>query len=226
MASQELGHLKGALFGGFDRHSVIDFLEVLGKERNGYRNELEESQLRCEELETALQAATQEKKQLEEQMAVWEKEREKLNAVAKANQTRAQTLEKDLRMTSEKLDEARKETAHLSAVEESLQTSQVELAQLRAQVLALQAEKEKALRRVARVMDSCSDMIRDLKREYRDLREDAAVTVEHLRRHLTRLDARLGEADALLDEPETRIQELEAMVERGRDMAQAVLTDE
>ncbi len=231
MAERELGRFKGALFGGFDRRSVADYIEVLAGERNAYKAQLEEKSLHCETLEEELVQLRQAQPSLLEREAAWKLEEEKLRAVAEAHRVRAATLERDLRAAAEKLDAASEKLTTMEKTLEAqaqagaaLEALQQRLEQTEAAAKAqAEAERQAAAARSGKLLDTCAATLRELRRDYGELREDAAAAAAQIRRQLLRLDTRLGEMDSLLEEPASRLREMETLVQREKSRGQRSL---
>ncbi len=238
MADRAAVQIRGTLFGGFNRRSVADYIELLAAERNAYQARLEESEEACEALNAELAESSAREGELLEKEQAWLLEKEKLTGVSEAHRVRVETLNADLRAMSGKLDEAnaglrdaKAQLAELTAVLEAHKQAEAELEELKSHMVEMEAEariRAKKLEAAASarsdaLLKNCGDMVQNLEQDYSDLREDLLATAEHLRRHLLRLDAKLLEMDALLEEPAARIRDMELIIEEGRAEEQRIL---
>ena len=217
---------RNAVFGGFNRQDVLDYLETLARENAQKRQELEQSIGRAEGERDELRA---QKQALEEQKRALEGEKEELLRSVQRSQSELAALrtqlgerEQTARQTQQALEESRREAEALrEQVEAGLQ-----VARLEPDAAAYAAVKDRsagveleAHRRAQGVLDQANSQARHLRqqmeqwmtrvgREYDALRTEVEATISHAADQLDKAGKCLEQVSALLSDQDVALEEL------------------
>ena len=201
---------RNAVFGGFNRQDVLDYLETLARENAQKRQELEQSIGRAEGERDELCA---QKQALEEQKRALEGEKEELLRSMQRSQSELAALrtqlgerEQTARQTQQALEESRREAEALRE----------QVARLEPDAAAYAAVKD---RRAQGVLDQANSQARHLRqqmeqwmtrvgREYDALRTEVEATISHAADQLDKAGKCLEQVSALLSDQDVALEEL------------------
>ena len=192
---------RNAVFGGFNRQDVLDYLETLARENAQKRQELEQSIGRAEGERDELRA---QKQALEEQKRALEGEKEEL--------LREQTA----RQTQQALEESRREAEALREQVARLEPDAAAYAAVKDRSAGVELE---AHRRAQGVLDQANSQARHLRqqmeqwmtrvgREYDALRTEVEATISHAADQLDKAGKCLEQVSALLSDQDVALEEL------------------
>ena len=200
---------RNAVFGGFNRQDVLDYLETLARENAQKRQELEQSIGRAEGERDELRA---QKQALEEQKRALEGEKEELLRSVQRSQSELAALrtqlgerEQTARQTQQALEESRREAEALAAY-----------AAVKDRSAGVELE---AHRRAQGVLDQANSQARHLRqqmeqwmtrvgREYDALRTEVEATISHAADQLDKAGKCLEQVSALLSDQDVALEEL------------------
>ena len=204
---------RNAVFGGFNRQDVLDYLETLARENAQKRQELEQSIGRAEGERDELRA---QKQALEEQKRALEGEKEELLRSVQRSQSELAALrtqlgerEQTARQTQQALEESRREAEALRE----------QVARLEPDAAAYAAVELEAHRRAQGVLDQANSQARHLRqqmeqwmtrvgREYDALRTEVEATISHAADQLDKAGKCLEQVSALLSDQDVALEEL------------------
>ncbi len=211
---------RNAVFGGFNRQDVLDYLETLARENAQKRQELEQSIGRAEgerdELRTQNQA-------LEEQKRALEGEKEELLRSVQRSQSELAALrtqmgerEQTARQTQQALEESRREAEALREQVARLEPDAAAYAAVKDRSAGVELE---AHRRAQGVLDQANSQARHLRqqmeqwmtrvgREYDALRTEVEATISHAADQLDKAGKCLEQVSALLSDQDVALEEL------------------
>ena len=222
---------RNAVFGGFNRQDVLDYLETLARENAQKRQELEQSIGRAEGERDELCA---QKQALEEQKRALEGEKEELLRSVQRSQSELAALrtqlgerEQTARQTQQALEERRREAEALREQVARLEpdaaanaavkdrSAGVELeAHCRAQIVLNEADRQ--ARELRRGMEQWRGRVQV---EYDALRSEVESTVSHAADQLEKAGKCLEQMTALLADQDVALEELSRAYDRA-DRAQ------
>ena len=223
---------RNAVFGGFNRQDVLDYLETLARENAQKRQELEQSIGRAEGERDELCA---QKQALEEQKRALEGEKEELLRSVQRSQSELAALrtqlgerEQTARQTQQALEESRREAEALIDRIPDLQAEALreQVARLEPDAAAYAAVKDRsagveleAHRRAQGVLDQANSQARHLRqqmeqwmtrvgREYDALRTEVEATISHAADQLDKAGKCLEQVSTLLSDQDVALEEL------------------
>ena len=211
---------RNAVFGGFNRQDVLDYLETLAREKAQKRQELEQSIGRAEGERDELRA---QKQALEEQKRALEGEKEELLRSVQRSQSELAALrtqlgerEQTARQTQQALEESRREAEALREQVARLEPDAAAYAAVKDRSAGVELE---AHRRAQGVLDQANSQARHLRqqmeqwmtrvgREYDALRTEVEATISHAADQLDKAGKCLEQVSALLSDQDVALEEL------------------
>ena len=211
---------RNAVFGGFNRQDVLDYLETLARENAQKRQELEQSIGRAEGERDELCA---QKQALEEQKRALEGEKEELLRSVQRSQSELAALrtqlgerEQTARQTQQALEESRREAEALREQVARLEPDAAAYAAVKDRSAGVELE---AHRRAQGVLDQANSQARHLRqqmeqwmtrvgREYDALRTEVEATISHAADQLDKAGKCLEQVSALLSDQDVALEEL------------------
>ena len=204
---------RNAVFGGFNRQDVLDYLETLARENAQKRQELEQSIGRAEgerdELRTQKRALEGEKEEL---LRSVQRSQSELAALRTQMGEREQTA----RQTQQALEESRREAEALREQVARLEPDAAAYAAVKDRSAGVELE---AHRRAQGVLDQANSQARHLRqqmeqwmtrvgREYDALRTEVEATISHAADQLDKAGKCLEQVSALLSDQDVALEEL------------------
>ena len=203
---------RNAVFGGFNRQDVLDYLETLARENAQKRQELEQSIGRAEGERDELRA---QKQALEEQKRALEGEKEELLRSVQRSQSELAALrtqlgerEQTARQTQQALEESRREAEALREQVARLEPDAAAYAAVKDRSAGVELE---AHRRAQGVLDQAKQMeqwMTRVGREYDALRTEVEATISHAADQLDKAGKCLEQVSALLSDQDVALEEL------------------
>ena len=205
---------RNAVFGGFNRQDVLDYLETLARENAQKRQELEQSIGRAEGERDELCA---QKQVLEEQKRALEGEKEELlRSELAALRPQLGEREQTARQTQQALEESRREAEALREQVARLEPDAAAYAAVKDRSAGVELE---AHRRAQGVLDQANSQARHLRqqmeqwmtrvgREYDALRTEVEATISHAADQLDKAGKCLEQVSALLSDQDVALEEL------------------
>ena len=195
---------RNAVFGGFNRQDVLDYLETLARENAQKRQELEQSIGRAEGERDELCA---QKQALEEQKRALEGEKEELLRSVQRSQSELAALrtqlgerEQTARQTQQALEESRREA-------EALREQVARQAQLRSRERSL-GVLDQANSQARHLRQQMEQWMTRVGREYDALRTEVEATISHAADQLDKAGKCLEQVSALLSDQDVALEEL------------------
>ena len=204
---------RNAVFGGFNRQDVLDYLETLARENAQKRQELEQSIGRAEG----------ERDELCAQKRALEGEKEELLRSVQRSQSELAALrtqlgerEQTARQTQQALEESRREAEALREQVARLEPDAAAYAAVKDRSAGVELE---AHRRAQGVLDQANSQARHLRqqmeqwmtrvgREYDALRTEVEATISHAADQLDKAGKCLEQGSALLSDQDVALEEL------------------
>jgi phage shock protein A len=212
----DYGRFRGAVFGGFNRQDVLEYIELSSKD---YMRQLEERQQTLNTLEQANQSLTSESAQMRQRLI----ELEKTVKDAEAQKETISKLEQERDALSAQLDQANarldESIARLSRIEpeyaqfEAIKTRLADI-ELDAHSHAAAIEQD-AYDRTMKVGEQLSRTVLSVKEEYESLKECAAGASTHFRSDLEKIVAALDRFSGFFGEVENTLDHLLAQSQAG-----------
>ena len=205
---------RNAVFGGFNRQDVLDYLETLARENAQKRQELEQSIGRAEGERDELCA---QKQALEEQKRALEGEKEELLRSVQRSQSELAALRTQLGEGEQTaLEESRREAEALREQVARLEPDAAAYAAVKDRSAGVELE---AHRRAQGVLDQANSQARHLRqqmeqwmtrvgREYDALRTEVEATISHAADQLDKAGKCLEQVSALLSDQDVALEEL------------------
>lgn len=175
------GNFRGKLFGGFNRHDVISYLEILSRESNALRIENDSQKEKIEQLEAELSELRPKAEQISE---LESRLKEAEDALSEKN--------RQISLLEDSLETYMAAAKEYAAAKERL----VEM-ELSAHMRAKKTEQT-AVEQSRKALSKCADVIGAVGEEYATVISDTEETAAHVRGELCRLGAELDEIIAAL----------------------------
>jgi len=208
---------RNAVFGGFNRQDVLDYLTSAAEKTN---EELEARQARSEALEQDLEQSREEIARLKEQLERTGKEREEFKRqaeqltieVARVS-TADQSKTAELEQKNAELARAQAELSELRAVLERIRPDAEAYAAVKERTAGMELEAHRRAQSVeARAKIMAGDLQRQMEQwmakvsqQYTDLRTEVEASVERANQQILAASGSLSRVNTLLEEQQTAL---------------------